>query len=53
MYDLGIFWNVIELCCYIFEENFFILFFVCVEGFLDIWMVFGSELIEVINDCYG
>ena len=49
----GILWNATELRRYISEENFLTLPSVRVEGFPDIRMVSGSELIEVINDCYG
>lgn len=53
MHDSGILWNATELRRYISEENFLTLPSVRVEGFPDIRMVSGSELIEVINDCYG
>lgn len=53
MHDSGILWNTTELRRYISEENFLTLPSVRVEGFPDIRMVSGSELIEVINDCYG
>ena len=53
MHDSGILWNATELRRYISEENFLTLPSVRVERFPDIRMVSGSELIEVINDCYG
>ncbi|WP_290091712.1 AAA family ATPase, partial [uncultured Bacteroides sp.] len=53
MHDSGILWNATELRRYISEEDFFTLPSVRVEGFPDIRTVSGSELIEVINDCYG
>ncbi len=53
MHDSGILWNATELRRYISAEDFLTLPSVRVEGFPDIRMVSGSELIEVINDCYG
>ena len=53
MHDSGILWNATELRSYISEDKFLSLPSVRVEGFPDIRMVSGSELIEVINDCYG
>ncbi len=49
MHDSGILWNATELRRYISEENFLTLPSVRVEGFPDIRMVSGSELIEVYN----
>ena len=51
MHDSGILWNATELRRYISAEDFLTLPSVRVEGFPDIRMVSGSELIEVINDC--
>ena len=53
IHDSGILWNATELRRYISAEDFLTLPSVRVEGFPDIRMVSGSELIEVINDCYG
>ena len=48
----GILWNATELRRYIAEEDYFTLPPIRVEGFPDIKVVPGNELIETINDCY-
>lgn len=53
MHDSGILWNATELRRYISEEDFFALPSVRVQGFPDVRVVSGSELIEAIDDCYG
>ncbi len=51
-HDSGILWNATELRRYISEEEFFALPPIHVEGFPDIRIVPGNELIEAINDSY-
>lgn len=53
MRDSGILWNATELRRYIAEEEFFSLPSIRVEGFPDIRVVPGNELIEAISDCYS
>lgn len=53
MHDSGILWNATELRRYIAEEEFFSLPSIRVEGFPDIRVVPGNELIEAISDCYS
>ena len=50
--DSGILWNATELRRYIAEEDFFTLPMIKVEGFPDIKVIPGNELIEAINDSY-
>ena len=50
--DSGILWNATELRRYIAEEDFFTLPIVKVEGFPDIKVMPGNELIETIGECY-
>ena len=50
--DSGILWNATELRRYISEEDFFTLPSIMVEGFPDIQVIPGNELIETISDCY-
>ena len=50
--DSGILWNATELRRYIAEEDFFTLPPVKVEGFPDIKVIPGNELIEAISDSY-
>ena len=52
LHDSGILWNATELRRYIAEYDFFSLPMVKIEGFLDIKVVPGNELIEAINDSY-
>ena len=52
MYDSGILWNATELRRYIAEEDFFSLPPVKVEGFPDVKILPGNELIETISECY-
>ena len=52
MHDSGILWNATELRCYISEEVFFALPSIRVDGFPDIRIIPGNELIEAINDSY-
>ena len=52
LHDSGILWNATELRRYIAEEDYFTLPPIRVEGFPDIKVVPGNELIETINDCY-
>ncbi len=51
--DSGILWNATELRRYIVEEDFFTLPPIKVEGFPDIKVLPGNELIEAIDDAYG
>ena len=51
--DSGILWNATELRRYIAEEDFFTLPPIKVEGFPDIKVLPGNELIEAIDDAYG
>ena len=53
MHVSGIIWYATELRRYISVEDCLTLASVRVEGFPYIRVVSGSELIEVINDCYG
>ena len=48
----GILWNATELRRYIAEEDFFTLPPIKVEGFPDIKVIPGNELIEAISDSY-
>ena len=50
--DSGILWNATELRRYIVEEDFYTLPPIRVEGFLDIKVIPGNELIEAITDSY-
>ena len=50
--DSGILWNATELRRYISEEDFFTLPMVKVEGFPDVKVIPGNELIEAIGDSY-
>jgi exodeoxyribonuclease-5 len=50
--DSGILWNATELRRYIAEEDFFTLPPIKVEGFPDIKVIPGNELIEAISDSY-
>ncbi len=50
--DSGILWNATELRRYIVEEDFYTLPPIRVEGFPDIKVVPGNELIETITDSY-
>ena len=52
MHDSGILWNATELRRYISEEVFFALPTIRVDGFPDIRIIPGNELIEAINDSY-
>ena len=52
MHDSGILWNATELRRYISEEVFFALPSIRVDGFPDISIIPGNELIEAINDSY-
>ena len=52
LHDSGILWNATELRRYIAEDDYFTLPPIRVEGFPDIKVVPGNELIETINDCY-
>ena len=52
MHDSGILWNATELRRYISEEVFFALPSIRVDGFPDICIIPGNELIEAINDSY-
>ena len=53
MHDSGILWNATELRRYIAEEDFFTLPPIRVEGFPDVKVVNGNELIETIDECYN
>ena len=50
--DSGILWNATELRRYIAEDDFFTLPPIKVEGFPDIKVIPGNELIEAISDSY-
>ena len=50
--DSGILWNATELRRYISEEDFFTLPMVKVDGFPDVKVIPGNELIEAIGDSY-
>ena len=50
--DSGILWNATELRRYITEEDFFTLPPIRVEGFPDIRVIPGNELIETISESY-
>ena len=52
MHDSGILWNATELRNYIVEEDFFTLPPIRIEGFPDVKVVPGYELIETIGECY-
>ncbi len=52
MNDSGILWNATELRRYIAEEDFFSLPPIRVEGFPDVKVVPGNELIEAIGESY-
>mgnify|MGYP001531884923 FL=1 len=52
MHDSGILWNATELRRYISEEVFVALPSIRVDGFPDIRIIPGNELIEAINDSY-
>ena len=52
LHDSGILWNATELRRYIAEEDFFTLPPIKVEGFPDIKVIPGNELIESISDSY-
>ena len=52
LHDSGILWNATELRRYITEEDFFTLPPIKVEGFPDIKVIPGNELIEAISDSY-
>ena len=52
LHDSGILWNATELRRYIAEDDFFTLPMVMVEGFPDVKVIPGNELIETINDAY-
>jgi exodeoxyribonuclease-5 len=51
--DSGILWNATELRRYIAEEDFFTLPPIKVEGFPDIKVIPGNELIDSIEECYS
>ena len=53
LHDSGILWNATELRRYIAEEDFFTLPPIKVEGFPDIKVIPGNELIETIDEAYG
>ena len=53
MCDSGILWNATELRRYIVEEDYFTLPMIKVEGFPDIKVISGNELIETIDNCYS
>ncbi len=50
--DSGILWNATELRRYISEEDFFTLPMIKVDGFPDVKVIPGNELIEAIGDSY-
>ena len=50
LHDSGILWNATELRSYIANEDFFMLPSIKVEGFPDIKVIPGNELIEAISD---
>ena len=52
LHDSGILWNATELRSYIANEDFFTLPAIKVEGFPDIKVIPGNELIEAITDSY-
>lgn len=52
LHDSGILWNATALRRYIAEEDFFALPPIKVEGFPDIRVIPGNELIEAIGDSY-
>ena len=52
LHDSGILWNATELRRYIAEDDFFSLPMIKVEGFPDVKVIPGNELIETINDAY-
>ena len=52
LHDSGILWNATELRRYIADEDFFVLPPIRVEGFPDIKVIPGNELIETISESY-
>ena len=52
MQDSGILWNATELRRYIAKEDFFTLPLIKIDGFPDVNVVNGNELIELIGECY-
>jgi exodeoxyribonuclease-5 len=52
LHDSGILWNATALRRYIAEDDFFSLPSIKVEGFPDIKVIPGNELIETLNDAY-
>ncbi|MBR5540968.1 MAG: AAA family ATPase [Bacteroides sp.] len=52
LHDSGILWNATEIRRYIADDDFFSLPMIKVEGFPDIKVIPGNELIEAINDGY-
>ena len=50
--DSGILWNATELRRYISMEDFYAFPSIRVEGFPDVKVISGNELIEVISECY-
>ena len=52
MHDSGILWNATELRNYIVEEDYFTLPSVRIEGYPDVKVVPGYELLELIGECY-
>lgn len=52
MNNSGILWNATELRRYIAEEDYFTLPPIRIEGFPDVKVVNGNELIEAIGECY-
>ena len=52
MQDSGILWNATELRRYIAKEDFFTLPLIKIDGFPDVNVVNGNELIELIGESY-
>ncbi len=52
MQDSGILWNATALRRFIAEDDFFSLPAIRVEGFPDIRVIGGNELIETLTECY-
>lgn len=52
MQDSGILWNATALRRFIAEEDFFSLPSIRVQGFPDIRVIGGNELIETLTECY-
>ena len=50
--DSGILWNATELRRYISMQDFYAFPSIRVEGFPDVKVISGNELIEVISECY-